>query len=396
MDNTEKQQTSATTASASANSNANALMQKALRELRQLKAKLGEIERRAHEPIAVIGIGCRYPGGINTPDQFWQVLEQGKDCITQLTDERWNMDDLYDPDPEAPGKIYTRALGIVDNVDYFDAEFFGISPREVETMDPQHRLMLETAYEAMESSGYAPSSLSGQAIGVFVGMASNDFAHLGSRFGDPANLTPWSGTGNAMCAAAGRISYLFNFTGPSLAVDTACSSSLVALHTAVRSLRSGECDGALVGGVNLVLNPGGLIIFSKARMLSEKGACSTFDAGADGYVRAEGCAMLMLKRLSDAERDNDTILGVIRGSAINQDGKSQGLTAPNELAQEKVIRAALADAQLTGLDVHYVEAHGTGTPLGDPIELAALNTVYGAGRDSTKPLLVGSVKTNFG
>lgn len=372
-------------------------MLNALKEIKALKRQLAGYENAAHEPIAVIGMGCRLPGQSVNPQVFWEHLRDGKDCITQQTsNERWNMDDLYDPDPDAPGKIYSKGLGIIERPDMFDAEFFGISPREAEDIDPQHRIFLEVCFEAMEDAGYAPSRLNGSRAGVFAGIASADYAHLGSMFGTADKLTPWQGIGNAASAAPCRISYLYNFKGPALGFDTACSSSLVALHYACQSLRNRECDVALTGGVHLVLNPAISIVFAKARMLSADGLCKTFDAAADGYVRSEGAGAVLLKRLSDAQRDGDNILAVIRGSAINQDGKSQGFTAPNESAQEDVIRAALQQARLQPNQVSYVEAHGTGTPLGDPIELGALNAVYCKEQNRSHPLLVGSAKTNMG
>lgn len=373
------------------------LMLNALKEIKALKRQLADYEKAAHEPIAVIGMGCRFPGRSVNPQAFWHNLFHGVDCITQQNgNERWNMDDLYDPDPDAPGKIYSKGLGIIERPDLFDAEFFGISPREAEDIDPQHRILLEVCHEAMEDAGYAPSRLNASRTGVFAGIASADYAHLGSILGSAEKLTPWQGIGNAASAAPCRISYLYNFKGPALGIDTACSSSLVALHYACQSLRNKECDVALSGGVHLVLNPAISIVFAKARMLSADGYCKTFDAAADGYVRSEGCGVVMLKRLSDAERDGDNILAVIRGSAINQDGKSQGFTAPNETAQEEVIRAALQQARLAPNQVSYVEAHGTGTPLGDPIELGALNSAYCKGQNRQHPLLVGSAKTNMG
>ena len=373
------------------------LMLNALKEIKTLKRQLAGYQKAAHEPIAIIGMGCRYPGGSTGPDAFWDRLYNGVDCITQQdNNERWNMDDLYDPNPDAPGKIYTKGLGIIDDPDLFDAEFFGISPREAEDIDPQHRLMLEVCHETMESAGYAPGRLNGSRTGVFMGIASADYAHLGSILGRAEDLTPWQGIGNAMSAAPCRISYLYNFKGPALALDTACSSALTALHYACQSLRQGECDAALTGGVHLVLNPAISIVFAKARMLSEDGHCKTFDAAADGYVRSEGCGVVMLKRLSDAVADGDNILALVKGTALNQDGKSQGFTAPNESAQEDVIRCALQQAQLQPKDVSYIEAHGTGTPLGDPIELGALNSVYCDGQNRRHPLLVGSAKTNIG
>lgn len=373
------------------------LMRNALKQIKQLKRQLADYQSRENEPIAIIGMGCRYPDGADSPDRFWQKLMAGEDFICQQeNNERWNMDEFYDPDPDAPGKIYSKGLGIIDAPDEFDAEFFGISPREAEDIDPQHRILLEVCHQTLESGGYAPGNLSGSNTGLYIGMASSDYAHLGSIIGRAEDLTPWQGIGNAMSAAPGRIAYLFNFKGPALALDTACSSSLVALHTACQALRQKECDMALSGGVHLVLNPAVSIVFAKARMLSPDGHCKTFAADADGYVRSEGCGMVLLKRLSDAIADGDNILALVKGSAINQDGKSQGLTAPNEAAQEAVIRAALKQAKLEPAQVGYVEAHGTGTPLGDPIELNALQAVYCRNQTRRQPLQVGSVKTNIG
>ncbi len=373
------------------------LMLNALKEIKLLKRELAGYKKSAHEPIAIVGMGCRFPGDSKNPQEFWENLYNGKDCITQQENgERWNMDDLYDPNPDAPGKIYSKGLGIIDDVEKFDADFFGISPREADDIDPQQRLLLEVSHDALEYAGYTPGWINGSNTGVYVGIASADYAHLGSMLGSPEKLTPWQGIGNALSAAAGRLSYLFNLKGPAVSFDTACSSSLTALHYACQSLRQGECDMAISAGVHLVLNPAVSIVFAKARMLSEDGHCKTFDASADGYVRSEGCGVVLLKRLSDAEADGDNILAIIRGSALNQDGKSQGFTAPNESAQEDVIRAALKQAQLQPREVSYVEAHGTGTPLGDPIELGALNSVYCDGQNRRYPLLVGSVKTNLG
>lgn len=373
-----------------------ALMQSALKEISALKKEVAALRKTRNEPIAVVGMSCRYPGGINNPEAYWEALAEGRDCINYDGAGRWDMDALFDENPETPGKIYTKAMGAIDSPELFDAEFFGISPREAEAIDPQHRILLETCHDAMEHAGIASDRLAGSKSGVFVGISSTDYAQLGTLFGNAEALSPWHGTGNALSAAAGRISYLYDFKGPCISVDTACSSSLVAMHYACQSLRQGDCDMALAGGVHLVLNPATTIIFSKARMLAPDGRCKTFSADADGYVRSEGCGVVVLKRLSDAVSNGDNILATIRGSAVNQDGKSQGLTAPNEAAQEAVIEAALEQAKLKPSQVSYVEAHGTGTALGDPIELNALHHVYEQERPTNKPLHLGSVKTNFG
>lgn len=370
------------------------LLKQALKELKKSKDSVQRLEREKHEPIAVIGMGCRLPGSVNSPAKLWTLLENGVDAITDMVDQRWNNDEVYDPNPEAIGKLYTRGNGLVDDVDLFDAEFFGIAPVEAKLMEPQQRLLLETTWDALEHAGIAADSLMGSKTGVFIGICHMGYSHMQAKYCGPEAISPYDGTGNAHSVASGRLSYLLGLQGPSLSVDTACSSSLVAIHLAVQSLRKGESDMALAGGVNLILEPTTSMIFARAGMLAKDGRCKTFDASADGYVRGEGCGVVVLKRLTDALRDGDNVLAVVRGSAVNQDGKSQGITAPNELAQEKVLRAALEDARVQPHEVSYVEAHGTGTSLGDPIELAALNTVYGKQRDGK--LVVGSIKTNMG
>ena len=297
--------------------------------------------------------------------------------------------------PEAAGKTYTRFGGFLDGIDGFDPEFFGISPREAVWIEPQQRLMLETVWEGLERAGYAPASLRGSRTGIFVGVAANEYAHLLSSE-SVDKIEPYFITGNALNAISGRVAFALGLEGPAVAVDTACSSALVAVHQACQALHSGDCDMALAGGVNVLLSPVTAIAASRARMLSPVGRCKTFDASADGYVRSEGCGILVLKRLSDAERDGDRVCAVIPSSAVNQDGASSGLTVPNGGAQQRLIGAALARAGLAGGDVDYLEAHGTGTPLGDPIEVQAAAAAYGASRDADRPLLMGSVKTNIG
>ena len=348
----------------------------------------------ADEPIAIIAVACRFPGAAD-PDSYWDVLAGGVDAIREIPEDRFDVDEFYDPDQQTPGKIYTRNGGYLDSVDGFDPEFFGISPREAVWIDPQQRLMLEVTWEGLERAGYSPASLRGSNTGVFVGVAANEYAHLlsGDSF---ENLEGHFITGNALNAIAGRVAFTLGLEGPAVAVDTACSSSLVAVHQAVQALQSGDCDMALAGGVNVLLSPASIVAASRARMLSPDGRCKTFDAAADGYARGEGCGVLVLKRLSDAQRDGDHICAVIRSSAVNQDGASSGLTVPNGGAQQRLITAALARAGLRGADVDYLEAHGTGTPLGDPIEVQAAAAVYGVGRDPNRPLLMGTAKTNIG
>lgn len=344
------------------------------------------------EPIAIVGIGCRFPGA-RGPEAFWNLLRDGVDAVAPVPQGRWR-DDLYHPEPGTRGRHYSPRGGFLDAVDSFDAGFFDISPNEADRMDPQQRILLETTWEAFEDAGMAMSSLAGTDTGVFVGVSTSDYRTL--QFGSPEWLDHHAGTGNAASIAANRISYLFDLQGPSLAVDTACSSSLLAVHLASESVRQGECGVAVAGGVNLMLTPDLTVAFSQARMLSPEGKCKAFDAGADGYVRGEGCGMVVLKRLSDAVRDGDPIVAVIRASAVNQDGRTNGLTAPNGVSQQRVIRQALSRAGVDPTAVQYVEAHGTGTPLGDPIEMHAIRAVYGEGRTVDQPLYVGSVKTNIG
>ena len=369
--------------------------QQALIALRRLRARVEELESARSEPIAVIGIGCRFPGA-DGPDQFWQLLRDGVDAIREVPGDRWRIDDYYDANPDTPGKTYARHGGFVDGVDLFDPQFFGISPREAVSLDPQQRLILEVAWEALEHAAIAPDRLAGTDTGVFAASSTHDYGILQTRSGDPTAFDAYFGTGNAPNAIGGRVSYVLGLQGPCVVVDTACSSSLVAIHLACQSLRNDECRLALAGGVNVILVPELMINFSRARMLAPDGRCKTFDAAADGYVRGEGAAMIALKRLSHAKADNDRILAVIRGSAMNQDGRSGGFTAPNELAQQDVIRRALANARLDPHEVSYVEAHGTGTSLGDPIEVQALAAVLGQQRAADNPLFLGSVKTNFG
>jgi acyl transferase domain-containing protein/acyl carrier protein len=348
------------------------------------------------EPIAIVGMGCRFPGGANTPEAYWQLLINGVDAIQDVPASRWNADDYFDPDPAALGKMYVKAGGFLNQpVDEFEPLFFGISPREAASMDPQQRLLLEVTWEALENAGQAPSQLEGSRTGVFVGINTNDYQNLITAAGLDA-IDATMATGNTFSAASGRISYILGLQGPSMAIDTACSSSLVSIHLAAQSLRSGECDLALAGGVNLMLSPMTTIALSKLRALSPDGRSKTFSNEADGYGRGEGAGIIVLKRLSDAQADGDTILALVRGSAVNQDGASGGLTVPNGPAQVAVIQAALTDSNFTPDAVDYVEAHGTGTILGDPIEINSIVSALSEGRSPEYPILIGSVKANIG
>jgi acyl transferase domain-containing protein/non-ribosomal peptide synthetase component F/acetylornithine/succinyldiaminopimelate/putrescine aminotransferase len=372
------------------------LMKKAVLELRELRTRLDAEQLARSEPIAIIGLGCRFPGGADGPERFWDLLRRGGDGISEVPSDRWNNDDYYDPDPQAPGKICTRYGGFVDNLFSFDPQLFNIVPREAASMDPQQRMLLEVSWMALEHANLRADRLYRSQTGVFVGISTFDSAVMQLGAPDLTEVDAYCGTGNALSAANGRLAYVLGFTGPSLSIDTACSSSLVALHYACQSLRNQECNLALAGGVSALLSPAPSINFSKAGMLAPDGRCKTFDARADGYVRGEGCGALVLKRLSDATADGDRVLALIRGSAVNQDGPSGGLTVPNGPAQEAVIRQALAAAEVAPEEVGLVEAHGTGTSLGDPIEINALAAALGQGRKDGNRLLVGSVKTNIG
>ncbi|GLW47204.1 hypothetical protein Stsp02_28660 [Streptomyces sp. NBRC 14336] len=346
------------------------------------------------DPIAVVGIGCRFPGGADNPDDFWQLLREGRDAITEVPADRWNADDFTSDDPRTPGRTNSRWGGFLDGVDRFDPGFFGIARQEAVRMDPQQRLLAEVAHEALEDAGLPADRLAGARAGVFVGISTFDYAMRQLR--DLDAIDAWTGTGSALSIAANRLSYLLDLRGPSIAVDTACSSSLVAVLQAAASLERGDCELALAGGVNLVLSPAQAINFSKAGAMSADGRCKPFDAAADGYVRSEGAGIVVLKPLSRALADGDRVYAVIRGGAVNSDGASNGLMAPNPQAQEAVLRDAYARAGVSPADVRYVEAHGTGTSLGDPIEAKALGAVLGEGRDPGRPCLIGSVKSNLG
>ncbi|MBK7137869.1 MAG: polyketide synthase, partial [Bacteroidetes bacterium] len=371
-------------------------LKEALVAIKKLKGDLNVEREKSFEPIAIIGMAMRFPGDITNGKRYWEVLETGFDAITDIPNNRFNAKELYTENPDESGKITLKQGGFLNDIDKFDGSFFDISYTELENLDPQQRLGLEVTYEALENAGLDVKKLVDSDTSVFAGITNIDYQSKSFRTGDFTSINHYSYSGQALCANSGRISYLLGLQGPSVTIDTACSSSLVATDMAVKSLRNNDSSLSIVTACNLILDPELTIYFSHLNALSKNSRCKSFSNEGNGFVRSEGCATIILKRLSDAQRDGDNVLAIIKGTAVNQDGKSNGFTAPSVSAQKKLLITALKNARLNPSQIDYIEAHGTGTKIGDPIEMDAISAVFKSGRSKENPLLIGSVKTNFG
>src|SRR3954465_3209779 len=368
----------------------------AQRKLLEQRLKKQQPAHPTAEPIAIIGMACRFAGAPDL-EAYWRLIHESRSGVSEVPPDRWDADAFYDPTGETAGKMSVRWAAFIEGPDLFDPQFFGITPREAVRMDPQQRILLEVAWQAMENAGRPAEELAGTKTGVFIGIGGTDYSKVGVPYDDYyQQIDAHLGTGNALSIAANRLSYIFDLHGPSAAVDTACSSSSLGIHLAVESLRRGESDAALAGGGNMMFTPETTIAFSKARMLSPEGVCRPFDSRANGYVRGEGCGIVLLKRLADAQRDGDNILAILRATSVNQDGRTSGISAPNSQSQMACIRQALKQASFSPEDIDYIEAHGTGTPLGDPIEMMALTQIFAGDGEQSRPVYVSSVKANVG
>ena len=368
--------------------------EKILAALKRARQRIQLLENSLNEPVAIIGMACRFPGHVDTPELLWEALIAQRDCISEIPRSRWDINQYFDKEVNTKGKMYVREGGFIDNIDQFDPNFFNISSREANAIDPQQRLLLEVGWEALESAAQSPAKIYEKPVGIYIGLSRQEYTNIAYGL-SPAAIDPYTGLGSFQSMAAGRLAYFLGVRGPAMVIDTACSSSLVALHQACQSLKMKECDLALAGGISIMLSPLGTIFACKMKALSPDGRCHSFDENANGYGRGEGVGIVVLKRLNDALADHDNILAVVAGSAVNHDGKSSGLTVPNGQAQRELLKQALSNAKLNPEDITYIEAHATGTFLGDPIEVNAILDIFSTPK-RISPLYLGSIKPNIG